>query len=75
MRPLSFVGYVLSLIHKMCIRDRSYVAELLNMGISDRYNIGIEIATDAENTMLECDARLISRAVNNLVQNLSLIHI
>ena len=60
-------------LHKEMVRLskllRSYVADLLNMGISDSYNIGIEIATDAENTMLECDARLISRAVNNLVQN------
>ena len=48
---------------------RSYVADLLNTGISDSYNIEIEIAPEAENAVLECDARLISRAVNNLVQN------
>ena len=48
---------------------RSYVADLLNTGISDSYNIGIKITPDAENAVLECDARLISRAVNNLVQN------
>ena len=48
---------------------RSYVADLLNEGISDSYNIGIEITPDTENAVLECDARLISRAVNNLVQN------
>ncbi len=48
---------------------RSYVADLLNTGIPDGHNIEIEIAPDAENAVLECDARLISRAVNNLVQH------
>ena len=48
---------------------RFYVEDLLNTGISDGYNMEIEIAPDAENAVLECDARLISRAVNNLVQN------
>lgn len=70
---VSQLEYEMQPLHKEMVRLskllRSYVADLLNMGISDSYNIGIEIATDAENTMLECDARLISRAVNNLVQN------
>ena len=48
---------------------RSYTADLLNSGISDVYNIRVEVASDAENTVLECDARLITRAINNLVQN------
>ena len=48
---------------------RSYTADLLNSGISDVYNIIVEVASDAENTVLECDARLITRAINNLVQN------
>ena len=39
------------------------------MGISDSYNIGIEIAPDTENGVLECGTRLILRAMNNLVQN------
>ena len=60
-------------LHKEMVRLskllRSYVADLLNTGISDSYNIGIKITPDAENAVLECDARLISRAVNNLVQN------
>lgn len=43
---------------------RFYVEDLLNTGISDGYNMEIEIAPDAENAVLECDARLISRAVN-----------
>ncbi|MFR2212767.1 MAG: sensor histidine kinase [Ruminococcus sp.] len=69
---VSQLEYEMQPLHKEMVRLskllRSYVADLLNMGISDSYNIGIEIATDAENAMLECDARLISRAVNNLVQ-------
>lgn len=48
---------------------RSYTAELLNAGISDTFTVDIEIAPDAETAVLECDARLISRAVSNLVQN------
>ena len=44
---------------------RSYVAELLNSGLSDAYTIEIDVAPEAENAMLECDARLISRAINN----------
>ena len=48
---------------------RAYVADRLNTGIPDHYNIEIEIAPDAEQAVLECDARLITRAVNNLIQN------
>lgn len=48
---------------------RSYVAELLNAGIPESYSVEIEVAPNAEMSMLDCDARLISRAVNNLVQN------
>ncbi len=48
---------------------RSYVAELLNAGISDTYSIELEITPAAETVTFECDARLISRAVANLVQN------
>lgn len=48
---------------------RSYAAELLNSDFSDVYTVEIAIAPEAENTILECDARLISRAIGNLVQN------
>lgn len=34
------------------------------------HTIDIDISPDAETAMLECDARLISRAINNLVQNI-----
>ena len=70
---VSQLEYEMQPLHKEMVRLskllRTYVADLLNTGISDRYNIEIEIAPDTENTVLECDARLISRAVNNLVQN------
>lgn len=62
--------YEMQPLHKEMVRLskllRSYVADLLNTGISDSYNIEIEIAPDAESAVLECDARLILRAVNNL---------
>lgn len=48
---------------------RSYVAELFNTGISDIYSIDIEITPAAETAAINCDPRLISRAVSNLVQN------
>ena len=70
---VSQLEYEMQPLHKEVVRLskllRSYVADLLNTGISDSYSIEIEIAPDTENTVLECDARLISRAVNNLVQN------
>ena len=70
---VSQLEYEMQPLHKEQIRlsklIRSYVAELLNSGISDTYTIEIDIAPEAENAMLECDARLISRAINNLVQN------
>lgn len=48
---------------------RSYIADLLNTGISDIYNIEFKISPNAENAVLECDAQLILRAINNIVQN------
>lgn len=70
---VSQLEYDMQPLHKKQIRlsklIRSYVAELLNSGISNAYTIDIDIAPEAENVVLECDARLISRAINNLVQN------
>ena len=70
---VSQLEYEMQPLHKEKIRlsklIRSYVAELLNSGLSNAYTIEIDIAPEAENAMLECDTRLISRAVNNLVQN------
>ena len=48
---------------------RSYTAELLNTGLPDKYSINIEIKPTTETILFDCDARLISRAVGNLVQN------
>lgn len=70
---VSQLEYEMQPLHKEAVRLskllRSYVADLLNTGISDAYSIEIEVAPNAETAVLECDARLISRAVNNLVQN------
>ena len=70
---VSQLEYEMQPLHKEQIRlsklIRSYAAELLNSGISDAYTIEIDIAPEAENIKMECDARLISRAINNLVQN------
>lgn len=48
---------------------RSYVAELLNTDISEKYMIEVDILSDTENVMIDCDARLLTRAINNIVQN------
>lgn len=75
-QDLNFVSqleYEMQPLHKEAVRLskllRSCAADLLNTGISDHFDIEMEIAPDAENAVLECDPRLISRAVNNLVQN------
>ncbi|MCM1144270.1 MAG: HAMP domain-containing histidine kinase [Blautia sp.] len=48
---------------------RSYATDLINSGLPDGYTLEVEIAPAAENCVIECDARLLTRAVNNLVQN------
>lgn len=48
---------------------RSYTADLLNSGLSDDYPIALTIDPEAEPLTLVCDRRLITRAINNLVQN------
>lgn len=70
---VSQLEYEMQPLHKESVRlsklIRSYVAELLNTGIYNAYTLNIEIAPEADTTILECDTRLISRAINNLVQN------
>ena len=70
---VSQLEYEMQPLHKEDVKFskllRSYVAELLNAGVPDIYTIELKILPSAENTMLNCDARLISRAINNLVQN------
>lgn len=48
---------------------RSYAADLLNAGIGEKYSIEVEISPEAETAVIDCDARLILRAISNLVQN------
>ena len=70
---VSQLEYEMQPIHKNSVRLasllRSYTADLLNTGLSDEYSIDIEITSAAEAVIFDCDARLITRAVNNLVQN------
>ena len=48
---------------------RSYAIDLINSGLPDCYSFEVNISPDSENISIECDAKLITRAVNNLVQN------
>ena len=70
---VSQLEYEMQPLHKEPMRLskllRSYAADLLNAGIPERYSLEMEISKDAETAVIECDARLISRAINNLVQN------
>lgn len=70
---VSQLEYEMQPLHKEPVRFskllRSYAVELLNSGLSDSYSVEVEIKPPAENAMLECDSRLILRAINNLVQN------
>ncbi|WP_322175700.1 HAMP domain-containing sensor histidine kinase [Acutalibacter caecimuris] len=70
---VSRLEYEMQPLHKEPVRLskllRSYAADLLNAGIGPEYSVEVEISTDAETVVMECDARLISRAISNLVQN------
>lgn len=70
---VSQLEYEMQPIHKSAVHLasllRSYTAELINMGLPNGYSIKIDITPVAETVFFNCDARLISRAVNNLVQN------
>lgn len=48
---------------------RSCAAELINFGLDEKYNVEINISPESEKIVLNCDERLISRAVSNLVNN------
>ncbi len=70
---VSQLEYEMQPLHKEPVRLakllRSYAADLLNAGVNSEYSVEVEIASDAETAVVECDARLILRAVGNLVQN------
>ena len=70
---VSQLEYEMQPLHKEPVRLskllRSYAADLLNAGIPEKCSLEMEISKDAETVVIECDARLISRAINNLVQN------
>lgn len=48
---------------------RSYVADILNEGLSDIYDLNLIIPSNYESQILNGDTRLITRAINNLVTN------
>ena len=70
---VSQLEYEMQPLHKESVRLskllRSYAADLLNAGIGEKHSVEIEISPEAETAVIECDARLISRAIGNLVQN------
>ncbi len=70
---VSQLEYEMQPLHKEPVRLskllRSYAADLLNTGIDERHSIEVLISLEAEPVAVECDARLISRAIGNLVQN------
>ena len=70
---VSQLEYEMQPLHKEAVRLskllRSYAADLLNAGITPEYSVEVDISPEAETVVMECDPRLISRAVNNLVQN------
>ena len=70
---VSQLEYEMQPLHKEPIRLskllRSYAADLLNAGISEKHSVEVEISSEAETAVIDCDARLISRAIGNLVQN------
>ncbi len=70
---VSQLEYDMQPVHKEPVRLakllRSYTAELLGTEISGNYPVELHISPSAETASLDCDARLISRAVGNLVQN------
>ena len=70
---VSQLEYEMQRLHKEPVRLskllRSYAADLLNAGIGEKHSVEVEISPKADPTVTECDARLISRAIGNLVQN------
>ena len=70
---VSQLEYEMQPLHKEPVRLskllRSYAADLLNAGISEKHSVEVEISSKAETAVIDCDARLISRAIGNLVQN------
>ena len=70
---VSQLEYEMQPLHKEPVRLskllRCYAADLLNVGIGEKNSIDVEISPEAETAVIDCDARLISRAIGNLVQN------
>ena len=52
---------------------RSIMADTLNAGLADIYSLELDIRKNAEDIRMDCDPRLIQRAIGNLIGN-SLSH-
>lgn len=63
MQPLRREPVHLARLLRRCAADR------LNAGLPEEYTLSVEITPEAEAVVLEGDARLLSRAVGNLLQN------
>ncbi len=48
---------------------RSYAIDLINNDLPEIYSLEVVISPGSENSVIECDSKLITRAINNLVQN------
>ncbi len=48
---------------------RSYAIDLINSDLPEIYSLEVVISPSSENSVIECDSKLITRAINNLVQN------
>lgn len=54
-------------------RVRQYVIDWMNTGIDPLYSLEVNISAEAESAELNCEARLIERALHNLLVN-SMLH-
>lgn len=74
---VSRLEYDMQPLHGEAVRPakllRAYGAELLNSGLPSGYSVDIEIAPETEAVTMQWDARLMTRAIHNLVQN-SIVH-
>lgn len=70
---VSQLEYDMQPLHKKPVRLakllRTYAADLLNTDLSESYTIDLNISAKGETAVVECDARLLTRAVHNVVQN------
>lgn len=73
LNTVSKLEYEMQPIHKEKVLVskilRSCLANVLNSSPSDNYNFEIKIEPGTENAKIDCDKRLITRAITNLINN------